>query len=62
MAAAMFWKIHISGVKKLIISYVCNSLIPLATDATITDCTFDKAGSMHTEQYQKSLYHLAVRI
>lgn len=43
MADAVFWKIYVSGVKNLIISYVCNFLISLATDATITDYTFDKA-------------------
>lgn len=43
MADSVFWKIHISGVKNLIISYVCNFLISLATDATVTDRTFAKA-------------------
>lgn len=35
--------LHVSRVRNLIISYVSNSLISLATDATITDCTFGKS-------------------
>lgn len=55
MAAAVFWKIDVSGLKFFFISYVCNSVIPLATDATIPVCTFDKTWSWHAEQYQKGL-------